>query len=222
MALGDEDVAVRRDEHVVRLEEELRVASAAGLAERQQQLAVRAELEDLVALRRVGQRAAAALRPRRDRGRRGWCTRSPRPRCRRPCPRMIPCGERIIPAPNDFTSVAVRVELSTGSSVEPTQLFAPQRSATQTLRPSRSIATALVEPQVRPSGHLGPAFDRPVRIRQVVRGLHVRLGTQRRRCRPGPQDSSVDERTMNASKGCTVTRTEPPPEPATLPVGGAR
>ena len=34
------------------------------------------------------------------------------------------------------------------------QLFVPQRSATQMLRPSRSISTALVEPHVRPSGSL--------------------------------------------------------------------
>ena len=32
--------------------------------------------------------------------------------------------------------------------------FAPHRSATQMLRPSRSISTALVAPQVRPSGIL--------------------------------------------------------------------
>ena len=30
----------------------------------------------------------------------------------------------------------------------------PQRSATQTLTPSRSMSTAFVEPQVRPSGNL--------------------------------------------------------------------
>src|ERR1035438_5325220 len=64
----------------------------------------------------------------------------------------IPCGERIIPVPNDFTSLPVASNFSTGSSVEPKQLFTPQRSATHTLLPSRSIATALVEPQVRPSG----------------------------------------------------------------------
>ncbi len=34
------------------------------------------------------------------------------------------------------------------------QLLAPQRSATQTDFPSRSIPTPLVEPQVRPSGIL--------------------------------------------------------------------
>jgi hypothetical protein len=45
----------------------------------------------------------------------------------------IPCGERIIPAPNDFTSLPVPSNFSTGSSAEPTQLFAPHRSATQTL-----------------------------------------------------------------------------------------
>ena len=34
------------------------------------------------------------------------------------------------------------------------QLFAPQRSPTQMLRPSLSISTALVDPHVRPSGIL--------------------------------------------------------------------
>src|ERR1035437_943743 len=39
-----------------------------------------------------------------------------------------------------------------GSRFEPTQLFCPQRSATQMLVPSLSISTALVEPHARPSG----------------------------------------------------------------------
>jgi hypothetical protein len=38
------------------------------------------------------------------------------------------------------------------STFEPTQEFAPQRSATQIDFPSLSISTALVEPQVLPSG----------------------------------------------------------------------
>jgi hypothetical protein len=35
---------------------------------------------------------------------------------------------------------------------DPVQLLAPHRSATQMLTPSRSIATALVEPHVLPAG----------------------------------------------------------------------
>ena len=45
MAFGNEDLTVRRDEHVVRLIEVLRLCRAARLAERHQQLALRAELE---------------------------------------------------------------------------------------------------------------------------------------------------------------------------------
>ena len=55
--LGDEDLAVRRDDDVGRLVERVRaVAGDAGLAERHQQLAVGTELEDLMAF--------AARRPR--------------------------------------------------------------------------------------------------------------------------------------------------------------
>jgi hypothetical protein len=40
----------------------------------------------------------------------------------------------------------------TGGRLDPAQLFAPHRSATQIDFPSRSISTALVDPHVRPSG----------------------------------------------------------------------
>ena len=52
------------------------------------------------------------------------------------------------------SSAPVESNLRTGSRLEPAQLLAPHRSATQMLTPSRSISTALVEPQVRPSGIL--------------------------------------------------------------------
>src|SRR5439155_15103959 len=51
MAFGDEDVSVRRDEHVVRLVEESRRRGAAARAERHQERAVWTELENLVPLR---------------------------------------------------------------------------------------------------------------------------------------------------------------------------
>jgi hypothetical protein len=51
--------------------------------------------------------------------------------------------------------------LRTGSSVEPAQLFALHRSATQMLVPSGSMSTALVEPQARPSG----STAQPVTVR---------------------------------------------------------
>src|SRR5207244_2941943 len=56
MAFGNEDVAVRRDEDGVRLREIPWRPRAAGRAERHEQLAVGAELVDLVALARVGPR----------------------------------------------------------------------------------------------------------------------------------------------------------------------
>ena len=156
---GDEDVAVRRDEDRVRLEEELRVASAARLAERHQQLAVRAELEDLM----PSAGAAGGVVP-------SSCGVARR------VPAAAAAGARAVDHPDvavaidenamrrrDHARAEVRDQLPfasnfiTGSSVEPTQLFVPQRSATQMLCPSRSIETALVEPQVRPSG----AFAQP-------------------------------------------------------------
>src|SRR5262249_50464296 len=53
VAFGDEDVAVGCGDDVVRLIEELRRRRAARLAKRQQQLAIGAELVDLIALRRA-------------------------------------------------------------------------------------------------------------------------------------------------------------------------
>src|SRR5213594_2963874 len=51
MAVGDEDVAARRDDHVRGLIEQIgRGAADAGLAERTEHLALRAELEHLMAL----------------------------------------------------------------------------------------------------------------------------------------------------------------------------
>ena len=164
MALGDEDVAVGRDEDRVRLEEVVRVARAARLAERAEQLAVGAELEDLMSLGRRGRIGAApAGRRRRSAGapparradrRRRRCTRSRRPRCCRPCRRRCRAARRSVRAPKCATTLPFASNLITGSSVELPQLFAPQRSAIQMLLPSRSIATALVDPHVRPAGSL--------------------------------------------------------------------
>src|ERR1041384_7229886 len=50
MALGHEDVAVGGDQDVVGLPEKLRIPPAARLAERHEELAVRAELVDQVSL----------------------------------------------------------------------------------------------------------------------------------------------------------------------------
>src|SRR5215471_7407506 len=69
-----------------------------------------------------------------------------------------------MPAPKLFTSLPDESNLRIGSRLDPSQAKgspdlncdgganAPQRSATHTLVPSRSISTPEVEPQVRPSG----------------------------------------------------------------------
>src|SRR5262245_52670697 len=82
----------------------------------------------------------------------------------------VPCGNRSKPAPKLLSSLPDGSNLSTGSRFEPPQpngwvmstrdggRASPQRSATHTLVPSRSIATALVEPQARPCGSV-PQFS---------------------------------------------------------------
>jgi hypothetical protein len=81
----------------------------------------------------------------------------------------MPCGNNSRPAPKLFNRFPDESNLRTGSSFEPSQangsaglmrdggMDSPQRSATQTLVPSGSMATALVDPQLRPSGSL-PQF----------------------------------------------------------------
>src|SRR5262249_10071152 len=63
MDLGDEDVAVRRDEDVIRLIEVIGIGPAARLAKRQQQLAVLVELEHLMSLGRTSCGAHRSCRP---------------------------------------------------------------------------------------------------------------------------------------------------------------
>ena len=58
----------------------------------------------------------------------------------------------IIPPPKLVTSFPVSSNLSIVFAVELRHEFAPHRSATQMDFPSRSMSTALVDPQVRPSG----------------------------------------------------------------------
>jgi hypothetical protein len=69
-----------------------------------------------------------------------------------------------MPAPKCVTSLPDASNLRIGSSCDPSQANGtpgficdgaantPQRSATHTLRPSRSMSTPLVEPHTRPSG----------------------------------------------------------------------
>src|SRR4030095_9745608 len=70
----------------------------------------------------------------------------------------MPCGLTNIPAPKLATSLPDGSNLSRGATFDEAQaspwLAPPQRSNTQTLRPSRSISIAAVDPIVRPSGSL--------------------------------------------------------------------
>src|ERR1700733_4455840 len=64
----------------------------------------------------------------------------------------MPCGKTNSPAPKLVTALPAASNLMIGARAEPAQELAPQRSATHTLVPSRSMSTALVEPHARPSG----------------------------------------------------------------------
>src|SRR5438477_3389143 len=64
----------------------------------------------------------------------------------------MPCGNTKMPAPKCFTSLPFASNLRMGSRLDPRQVLAEQRSATQTLLPSRSMATPAAEPQVLGSG----------------------------------------------------------------------
>src|SRR5512143_3348341 len=66
----------------------------------------------------------------------------------------IPCGAIRSPAPKCATTVPVESNFRIGSRLEVAQLFVLHRSAIQILVPFLSMSTALVEPQVRPSGSL--------------------------------------------------------------------
>src|SRR5262245_30555315 len=66
----------------------------------------------------------------------------------------MPWGNTKRPPAKLFTSLPSASNLRSTARLESPQLFAPHLSATQIDRPSRSISTALVDPQVRPSGIL--------------------------------------------------------------------
>src|SRR5665213_97340 len=65
---------------------------------------------------------------------------------------VMPCGNTNMPAPKLASSLPVGSKCRIGGRLESAQLSPPQRSNTQTLLPSRSTATAVVPPQVRPAG----------------------------------------------------------------------
>src|SRR5215471_15882929 len=66
----------------------------------------------------------------------------------------MPWGDTSRPAPKLFRSFPDSSKFRTGSTPGDWRhaLLPPQRSATQTLRPSLPISTALVEPHIRPAG----------------------------------------------------------------------
>ncbi len=65
---------------------------------------------------------------------------------------VIPCGKTNMPAPKLASSLPDGSKCRIGDRFELEQVSPPQRSKTQTLLPSRSIATAVVPPHARPAG----------------------------------------------------------------------
>src|SRR5262245_40602768 len=63
-----------------------------------------------------------------------------------------PCGQLIMPAPKLVTNLPEASNFWIGAIFEPSQVFAPHRSNTQTLVPSRSTSTPIACPHARPSG----------------------------------------------------------------------
>ena len=59
-----------------------------------------------------------------------------------------------MPAPRLLTAFPDASNFRIGATVDPTQSWAPHRSKTQTLEPSRSIVMPAVDPTFRPSGIL--------------------------------------------------------------------
>src|SRR5262245_8014322 len=64
----------------------------------------------------------------------------------------MPCGKTNIPPAKLVTRLPDESNLRSAGRSEPPQVFTPHRSATQMDLPSGSISTALVAPQVLPSG----------------------------------------------------------------------
>src|SRR5947207_219690 len=64
----------------------------------------------------------------------------------------MPCGKSSSPVPKLLTSVPPASNFRIDGRFDPAHELLPQRSATQMLRPSLSISTALVDPHSRPSG----------------------------------------------------------------------
>ena len=162
---GHQDVAVRVGDDVVRLVERRGVRRltgliATGLAERHQQLAVRAELVHLVP-DHLGQQR----RQRRVSRLSGTTTRDVVLAVGHP---DVAIAIHVDAVREDHHALAEaqeqlagRVELehrvqraTSRSSPRPSTSSPRTRSATQIVRPSLSMSTALVDPQVRPSGSL--------------------------------------------------------------------
>ena len=57
-----------------------------------------------------------------------------------------------MPAPRLLTTLPDASNFRMGATLDPTQSFAPHRSNTHTLVPSRSIVMPAVDPTLRPSG----------------------------------------------------------------------
>ena len=83
---------------------------------------------------------------------------------------QIPCGKMNMPEPKLFRSFPLASNSSTGSSVEPAQLFLPHRSATQ-MWPFGIDIDGAGGSHGAALGQMEPAGDGLVRIRKIVHGL---------------------------------------------------
>ena len=183
VAVRDEDVAAGGDGDVRGLVEGVGpLAGDARLAERQQQLSARAELEDLVAL------------PVSSRARRS-ATRSP------PRSTWMPCGKMNMPAREARGEAAGRVEHEHGGQARAGAGVRAAPLATQMDLPSRAISTALVAPHVRPSG----IFAQPSTVRY---GLGSVLGA----CASTGLDENATAATAATNIACFTCRIVDPPE----------
>ena len=134
MAIGYEDVAVRSYQHGAGAVESVgAVAGHAGLAERQKNLAVRAEFKDLFTL--------AVLGPARR-----W------PKHCRSLSTKKPWGCTNMPAPKLLTIFPEGENSKIGSSELPAQVAAPHRSTTQIFPVFWSMSIALADPHFLPCG----------------------------------------------------------------------
>src|SRR6185503_5206710 len=88
-----------------------------------------------------------------------------------------------IPAPRLLTILPDESNLTSGATLEPSQVAAPHLSKTQTLAPSRSMSIPAVEPTFLPSGNLK-------KLSTVRYGLGWEFGAWARTCAVPPDNAN--------------------------------